>query len=655
MPKDLYSVITKSPLMICEIGIPNQEYKNKKEDGESQELSNLKKVNVFVGPNNSGKSRFMRSLLTNNLKYSRFDDHQTFIEAIRDIREKMKNYFHQKGIAGNHVMREIEDLEKQTENKNHQDFDLAIYNFFARVEELIRHKKAATNEITGSVSSPEIGQMLEQVYSNATQGIEEDAIEKLNPPQLKLVYVPILRGLRRLVNIKDSNGEIHEKHNSGVNDLYKTRALIDYFNKDESGRFEIFTGLTLYEDIKNMLLGSLEERNFIRDFELFLQNNFFKGKEITLIPNVSSDVLYVRIGEEEKPIYDLGDGIQTIIIGTFPIFKYQDERLLLFVEEPESNLHPSIQRKLLETYCDTEKFSNCQVFMTTHSNHFLDLTLDFSESVSVFSFQKTNDGDFSIEYTTPNKKILDLLGVRNSSVFLSNCIIWVEGISDRLYIKKFLQLYINSLKERSFTPEEDKHYSVIEYGGDNISHFNFTDDGGDEERINIQGIQKNNFLVMDNDGESNFEGEIVVSDSGKTKLLKNFKKIFRGNMFAEHREIENLIPFSIYKNYFESLPASQTRKWEYDATMSDEGGFNTEIKDKPVGEVMRTHFIKLKQGENSESFNNQDIKCIGSSKKKIATELIKAMDKLEINFEALPEETRDLTKNIYQFILSSNT
>jgi hypothetical protein len=66
--------------------------------------------------------------------------------------------------------------------------------------------------------------------------------------------------------------------------------------------------------------------------------------------------------------------------------------------------------------------------------------------------------------------------VRNSSIFLSNCTIWIEGICDRLYINKFLEISQEyKLGDRYDIDrlKEDLHFSYIEYGGANIVHYSF--------------------------------------------------------------------------------------------------------------------------------------------------------------------------------------
>jgi predicted ATP-dependent endonuclease of OLD family len=129
-------------------------------------------------------------------------------------------------------------------------------------------------------------------------------------------------------------------------------------------------------------------------------------------------------------------------------------------------MHPSIQRILIDTLV---KFPNLQVFLTTHSNHFLDLSYDYPSDIGIFSFEKIDEDDeFYIKNITDNSSIIDLLGVRSSSVFLANSVIWTEGVTDRMLIRKLLEL-------AEFNFKEDYHYALSEYGGNNLDNFNYSD------------------------------------------------------------------------------------------------------------------------------------------------------------------------------------
>ena len=148
---------------------------------------------------------------------------------------------------------------------------------------------------------------------------------------------------------------------------------------------------------------------------------------------------------------------------TMPLFLNKGKNLLVFIEEPEQLLHPGLQRKLIETLLNEKGFEKFQYYITTHSNHFLDTTFDFSK-ISIYSLRKkfqdeANEeeiANFSIEnLSSGDKSSLELLGVRNSSVFLSNCTIWVEGITDRMYFKHYLALYMkkNANGNKTFKPK----------------------------------------------------------------------------------------------------------------------------------------------------------------------------------------------------------
>jgi predicted ATP-dependent endonuclease of OLD family len=67
-----------------------------------------------------------------------------------------------------------------------------------------------------------------------------------------------------------------------------------------------------------------------------------------------------------------------------------------------------MQRKLIEVYSQKE-FKSVQYFITTHSNHLLDITLDFDKNISTYSFKKESDKKYLINNRTDNKDILDML------------------------------------------------------------------------------------------------------------------------------------------------------------------------------------------------------------------------------------------------------
>ena len=123
----------------------------------------------------------------------------------------------------------------------------------------------------------------------------------------------------------------------------------------------------------------------------YLSNSFFEGKGIELVPRESTPgVLHVRIGDntDDEPIDQLGDGIQSIIAILYPIFTQlsTEKHNIVGIEEPEMNLHPGMQRQLIEAL---NEIKHAQFFITTHSNHFLETLFDYDFHLSLQSLQKT--------------------------------------------------------------------------------------------------------------------------------------------------------------------------------------------------------------------------------------------------------------------------
>ncbi|MFN5767461.1 MAG: ATP-dependent nuclease, partial [Pseudanabaena sp.] len=339
---------------------------------------------------------------------------------------------------------------------------------------------------------------------------------------------------------------------------YENRTKKDYFGKDTLlENMKIFTGLELYQTLKEKLLGEPNERKQVKEFEEFLSENFFENKEVTLIPREKEPkVVHIKIGEEPQfPIYNLGDGLQNLIICTFNIFM-EKERCLFFIEEPDMFMHPSMQRAFLEVLSKVDRH---QYFITSHSNHFLDMTIDFA-NISVFHFSKHEDTQpqFHIRPSSPrDRQILLDLGVRNSSVFISNATIWVEGITDRLYLKAYMKKYIDELElsepekySELIKLKEDYHYSFVEYQGANLTHWSFDPDEDDDEyKIRAKSICGHAFLIADGDIGSHLKGD------RKAVYEKMLGERF---LVLQVKEIENLIPVEILKK----VVAEKFKKYE---------------------------------------------------------------------------------------------
>jgi len=137
-----------------------------------------------------------------------------------------------------------------------------------------------------------------------------------------------------------------------------------------------------------------------------------------------------------------------------------------------------------------------------------------AEQIPQFRVENSSNDDFPL---------LAELGVRNSSVMLANCTIWVEGITDRLYIRKYLKLFQKEFRQYM----EDIHYSFVEYGGANLPHWSFSDD--ESEGIDVKRLCGRVLLIADRDDDDKKMHADLASHLGE--------RFFQ----LPCREIENLL------------------------------------------------------------------------------------------------------------------
>jgi predicted ATP-dependent endonuclease of OLD family len=600
-------------------------------------LENLNRVNIFVGANNSGKSRFMRHMVKTNLSVYTLEE-QKILEAFG--KEFVENY--QEIVSNNQIIHFsecdilYEKIVSGKEAKNYWSMEalkLAAkmssqpHNVSFRITRKLPNSNSDTkNYPPASIYTAWLKSIRDKNPEYGSVRTDDAArMENFKNLFSKKLYIPTIRSLRSFENL------IKKDETKNGNDIFRKRIACEYFSEKDS--VEIFTGLTLFEELTQMLLGSHSQRKAVRDFEIFLKDNFFYGQDVTLVPKYGKDVVTVKIGnEQEREIHQLGDGVQSIIILTFPLFKFKDESMLVLIEEPEIYMHPGIQRIFLDTI--TKEFPKHQFFITTHSNHFIDLTMDYGD-ISIFAFSKCiqnkkieeQSPSFQIEALSHNSfRPMELLGVRNSSVLLSNCTIWVEGITDRLYLGHYLDLYQETLIEQpNFKPmRRDFEYSFVEYGGNNITHWSFLDDG-ENETIDTDRLCGKLFLVTDKD-----------SKKKEPRHEKLAEKLGERYYCLECSEIENLLSPEVLVKVIENYEGKS---------------INKTLKQKS--------YTNQKLGKFIDKWLKDEKHRKGSYASKSGT----VTDKLNFckkaidwtsSFEDLSHEAQVLTQKIYDFIVSNN-
>jgi putative ATP-dependent endonuclease of OLD family len=108
---------------------------------------------------------------------------------------------------------------------------------------------------------------------------------------------------------------------------------------------------------------------------------------------------------------------------------------LLLVEEPEIHLHPALELSMLRYLRFAS--SRTQVFVTTHSTNFLDT----SEMRNVYLTRREPWVNASqLDYEQAETAIPDELGLRLSSLFMYDRLVFVEGASDEAILRELAPL-----------------------------------------------------------------------------------------------------------------------------------------------------------------------------------------------------------------------
>lgn len=573
-------------------------------------FGSLSKTNVFIGENNSGKSRFLRHLFANEFFGLNDMNFNSFFNSF----DEKRMYDSYEVIPSSNVKRFEKIYDYMTRNRNISS--QIEYNFFDAIEKCAKNYKSNNKFyfpiIRGSKNYKDVIEQKLNSYVATSKIKETDSIQH---------YI-------KLLSLEES----------GLNsfDIYQQIIKKEYFDK-QNNIGEILTGGSLYNEIKSKLLGEEQDRKLIESFQEFLRDNFFEEYDkVQLIPNEKRKTLCVKIGSDEHAIYDLGDGTQQLIIILYSLFKHKDkEGCLFFIEEPEMYLHPGILRKFIEVI-NSDIFSNHQYFITTHSNIILDVSAETDVNMSIFKFKKvknkenSKDKTFVIEQCNKgDASLLNDLGVRNSSVFLSNCSVWVEGISDRLYLKHFLKLFTEANNLKSF--REGIDYTFIEYGGGNLVHFNFDEEDKDNN-INAKYISNNVFLIADNDN--------TIAGEAKHERKEHLREVLGDNFYElPVVEIENLIKNDILK---ELLILDNPKCKEI---IEEKFDLDKDYAHLHLGEYLDSVFADTNMRKYSTAS--------GTIKEKLR--FCKLVIQLVTDYEMLSDNAKQLIEKVYTFIEKHNS
>lgn len=285
----------------------------------------------------------------------------------------------------------------------------------------------------------------------------------------------------------------------------------------------------------------------------------------------------------------------------------QDGSICL-LEEPEVHMHPKLQRRMFEQVLQIAKDKALQLVISSHSAAVINAAV--GHNIKIFSAQGQKIVEANIA------EVLDRLGYQAADLLQANCVIWVEGPSDRMYINSWLQAKDPNLKE-------GLHYSIMFYGGRLFSHLTASETAVDD-LISLRRLNRNSAIVFDSDKSS---PNAVLTDT-KQRLQEEFST---GNGLAwvtEGREIENYLDEVALRNSLKQVHPSMVR---------------------PVGSGMWANLLKYEVNTEHSSAKNKAPLRTGN-KVEVASHFLKHNC---VNFKVLDLEKR--LDELCTFINASNT
>lgn len=490
---------------------------------EYVEILEFEKINIFIGKNNSGKSScldIIKDIIDpNELDKNPFLKNGLEIQLVHALSEEEIRYVFSENTFGGGIPTE-----------NHYMFGKNYIgkkmNFRISVE-----KDYRTRERDFQYQYVENKNVFEAEYNNYWNQFGERMRSLWKEYEFRR-----LDAERNIVPEVESNDENINLNGEGASNLI--RKIINYSEYDENiVQEELLTALnaiiypeTTYENIKIQQVDDAGELKW----EIFLQE---KGKRYALSK--------------------MGSGLKTIILVLanlliIPKLKaYKNKKIIYAFEELENNLHPALQRKLFEYIYKYAQDNDIMIFLTTHSHVAINTFCD-KEGTQIFHVEK-QDGvskmhkiDDYISKTT----LLNDLDVRASDILQSNGIIWVEGPSDRVYIKRWLKIFGGD------EIEEGRDYQFLYYGGRLLSHYTAEQDC--EDLISILLTNRNAAIVIDSDKRKN---NSKINET-KKRVKNEFEKYGAFCWITKGKEIENYLEKEAIEEAFGKKVGKQCEQYQ---------------------------------------------------------------------------------------------
>lgn len=264
------------------------------------------------------------------------------------------------------------------------------------------------------------------------------------------------------------------------------------------------------------------------------------------VPSADAEVVFVdepAIGQR-VPAKDIPSGWRASA-GLLSWLSQAKEGSVCVIEEPETHMHPTLQRRVIAEISRIATERDLQLFISTHSSVFITTTNwgDQSQQEQLAVFHVDGRGVTALEAYGEKSALLDALGVAAGDLLQANSIIWVEGPSDRIYIRGWLEAWCDH--QGVNRPTENLHYAFCFYGGTVLAHFDGAEPADVVNMVSIFSVNRHSFVVMDRDDDFAFThavGATMRVKSGSRAKYRILDHLKTSTWVTDGYTIESYLP-----------------------------------------------------------------------------------------------------------------
>ncbi|MGJ3232601.1 MAG: ATP-dependent nuclease [Oceanicaulis sp.] len=497
---------------LSKVGVKISGFKSFYEDGI--EIQKFEPINIIIGKNNAGKSSVISALnsLTGPKSFLSRDYHLNDVDfnaiLFREIDEPLVRQFFPESTCGGGI-------------PGNSWWSYGKNLIGGKLEQSVNAGGVVSNERVHPPVGTHIGYLDEAAR----------VLSKVSNPFSKLNFLRVAAERDVLPEAESAPNPI-ASNGSGTTNLIRA-----FINRADLPR-------------------DLVQRDLIEDLNEIYKGDAKFGEILAqqIDENGKWEIFLDDYRHQDIPLSQTGSGLKTIII-ILSILHLSSElrnidwdNVVFCIEEPENNLHPALLRKLLNYLARRREELGFALIITSHSASCIDWASkrDDSQVIHVRSCNLKSEARIALGYSS-NKAIITELDFRASDVLQANCVIWVEGPSDRIYLNEWIRQFSD------LDIVEGAHYSIMFYGGRLLSHLDALPPGEARDRISLLSINSNVAVIIDSDRKlaksKNRKPRMNINET-KRRIKQEVEGVDGFVWVTEGKEIENYIPADWLKSEY---------------------------------------------------------------------------------------------------------